>query len=384
MTPLKFKDVPVLRFIAFIVIPLVILILAAGAPKSYITSLIVTIGMYSLLCASLNLVNGFSGMFSMGHAAFMCIGAYMTSFFTVAPNVLAAHCPGLPNFMIHTTLPYPIALILGGLAAAVVSLVIAFPVVRTKGHYLSVATLALIVIVGAVVDNEEQFTYGSRGLTGIPAQSTVWPVWIVLIVCLFIMYRLVHSAYGRGLKAMRDDPTAAQTLGINLVSKKLSIFAFSAFFAGVGGGLYAHYLTTISSAAFSFTRSFAIVEISIIGGMGSLSGSFLGAIFYTIVPSLLQNLENGMVLFGTRLPQLFGLANIIMAAFIIILIIFRRQGLMGNSEIILDTYFRKSTYTALFKKGEWAKIPRYFADIPVRISAWSASRKKLRMEKKAP
>ena len=194
----------------------------------------------------------------------------------------------------------------------------------------------------------------------------------------------VHSSTERAAKAMRDDPTAAQTLGINLVSKKLSIFAFSAFFAGVGGGLYAHYLPTISSAAFSFTRSFAIVEISIIGGMGSLSGSFLGAIFYTIVPSLLQNLENGMVLFGTRLPQLFGLANIIMAAFIIILIIFRRQGLMGNSEIILDTYFRKSTYTALFKKGEWAKIPRYFADIPVRISAWSASRKKLRMEKKAP
>ena len=259
------------------------------------------------------------------------------------------------------------ALLIGGLAAALVSLVIAFPVVRTKGHYLSVATLALIVVVKAVVDNEDQLTNGSRGLTGLQ-KPTIWLVYVVMVVCLFVMYRLMRSAYGRGLTAMRDDPVAAQTLGINLVSKKLSVFAFSAFFAGVGGGLFGHYLTAISSSAFYFSKSFDIVEISIIGGMSSLSGSILGAIFFTIIPTFLQPLENGgITLFGVQLPQMFGLANIIMAVILILLIIFRRQGLMGNSEIILDTWFRKDSYRALFKAEEWAKIPRFFRDIPLRI-----------------
>jgi branched-chain amino acid transport system permease protein len=369
MERLKFSDCRVLRFAAFIVIPLIVLIACASKPTGYITSLVVTVGIYALLCASLNLVNGFSGMFSMGHAAFMCIGAYVSAFFTVNPDVLAQRCPGLPAFITNTTLWFPIALIIGGLAAALVSLVIAFPVVRTKGHYLSVATLALIVIVKAFVDNQDQITNGSRGLTGISKLSTVWPVYIIMIICLFVMYRLMRSSYGRGLLAMRDDPVAAQTLGVNLVTKKLSIFAISAFFAGVGGGLYGHYLTTISSAAFYFSKSFDIVEVSIIGGMGSLSGAILGAIFYTIIPTFLQPLEGGITVFGVQLPQMFGLSNIIMAIILILLIIFRRQGIMGTNEIILDTLFQKQTYTALFKKQEWQKAGRYIIQTPARVKA---------------
>lgn len=142
--------------------------------------------------------------------------------------------------------------------------------------------------------------------------------------------------------------------------------ADSLAFARAGGGLFGHYLTAISSSAFYFSKSFDIVEISIIGGMSSLSGSILGAIFFTIVPTFLQPLENGgITLFGVQLPQMFGLANIIMA--VILMIIFRRQGLMDNSEIILDTWFRKDSYCALFKVEEWAKIPRFFHDIPLRI-----------------
>ena len=363
----SFRDCNVLRFLAFVLLPAVILIFAGANQTSYFSGLVITVGIYTLLCASLNLVNGFSGMFSMGHAAFMCIGAYVSAFFTVNPTVLLKHCPGLPEWMTYMTLPLSVALLIGGLAAALVSLVIAFPVVRTKGHYLSVATLALIVIVKAFVDNEDQFTNGSRGLTGL-SKPNIWVVYVVLIVCLFIMYRLMRSSYGRGLIAMRDDAVAAQTLGINLVTKKLSIFAFSAFFAGVGGGLFGHYLTAISSAAFYFSKSFDIVEISIIGGMCSLSGSFLGAIFFTIIPTFLQPLEGGgLVIFGVQLPQMFGLANIIMAVILILLIIFRRQGLMGNSEIILDTMFSKRTYTALFKKEEWAKAGSCLRNAPAAI-----------------
>ena len=144
---------------------------------------------------------------------------------------------------------------------------------------------------------------------------------------------------------------AAQTLGINLKRKKISCFAISAFFAGIGGGLWAHYLTAISGANFYFTKGFDIVEISIIGGMFTLSGSILGAVFFTVVPEFLAPLESGLKIAGVQFPSMFGLSNIIMAVFLILLIIFRRQGLIGNSEIILDSWFSKDTYLAPFRKS---------------------------------
>ncbi len=354
----KLRNSNLFRLILFVIIPLLFLVYCASQPKSYITSIVITIGIYIVLCASLNLINGFSGMFSMGHAAFMAIGAYISSFMTLKSNVLETLCPALPKWLINMQAPFALALIVGGICAMLVAILVAFPVVRTKGHYLSVVTLALIVIVRAVIDNMGKYTNGSRGLNGISVKSNTVTVYIVVVITLFVLYRVVHSDYGRGLIAMRDDPVAAQTLGINLKAKKISCFAISAFFAGVGGGLWAHYLTAISGANFYFTKSFDIVEISIIGGMFSLSGSILGAVFFTIVPEFLAPLEGGLKIAGVQLPTMFGLSNIIMAVFIIILIIFRRQGLMGHSEIILDSWFSKDTYLSLFKKEDYQYFSR--------------------------
>ena len=280
-TKIRLRDCNLFRFVCFVLIPLIVLIYCGLKPKSYYTGIVIMIGIYIILCASLNLVNGFSGMFSMGHAAFMAIGAYMAAFFTLAPQVKENQCPGLPDWLINTQIPLPPALLIGGIAAAIVAVLIGFPVVRTKGHYLSVVTLALIVVVRAVIDNQGDITHGSRGLTGLPNRSTVALVYIVVIITLFVLYRITHSDYGRGLIAMRDDPVAAQTLGINLVKKKISCFAISAFFAGVGGGLWGHFVTTISGSNFYFSKSFDIVEMSVIGGMFSLSGSIPGAMFFS-------------------------------------------------------------------------------------------------------
>ena len=357
---IRLRDCNLFRLICFVIIPLIVLIRCAMAPKSYYTGIVIMIGIYIILCSSLNLVNGFSGMFSMGHAAFMAIGAYIAAFFTLGPQVKANQCPGLPQWLIDTQIPLPPALLIGGIAAAVVAVIIGFPVVRTKGHYLSVVTLALIVVVRAVIDNQGDITHGSRGLTGLPNRSNVILVYIVLVITMFVLYRVTHSDYGRGLVAMRDDPVAAQTLGINLVKKKISCFAISAFFAGVGGGLWGHYITTISASNFYFSKSFDIVEMSIIGGMFSLSGSIPGAMFYSIVPEFLAPLENGFRLGGIQLPTMFGLSNIIMAVLLILLIIFRRQGIMGNSEIILDTWFSKETYLSPFRKEEYQRLAGAF------------------------
>ena len=232
----KLRDCSLFRLLLFVIVPVAFLAVCATKPKSYVTGIVITIGIYIVLCASLNLINGFSGMFSMGHAAFMAIGAYISAFLTLSSNVKENMCPGLPDWLIHTQIPFGFALMIGGIMAMLVSVLVAFPVVRTKGHYLSVVTLALIVVVRAVIDNQDTITNGSRGLNGIPVKSNILSVYIVAVITLFVLYRIVHSEYGRGLIAMRDDPVAAQTLGINLKRKKISCFAISAFFAGIGGG----------------------------------------------------------------------------------------------------------------------------------------------------
>ena len=230
--PAKLRNSNLFRLILFVIVPVVFLICCGLEPKSYVTGIVITIGIYVVLCASLNLINGFSGMFSMGHAAFMAIGAYISAFLTLGSNVKENMCPGLPNWLIHTQIPFGFALIMGGLAAMLVSVLVAFPVVRTKGHYLSVVTLALIVVVRAVIDNQDEWTNGSRGLNGIPVKSNIFSVYIVVLITLFVLYRVIRSDYGRGLIAMRDDPVAAQTLGINLRKRRSAALPSVRFLPG--------------------------------------------------------------------------------------------------------------------------------------------------------
>lgn len=355
MNNLRLRDSSLFRLICFVLLPVAVIILICNK-GSYYEAMICTFLINVLLAASLNLVNGFSGMFSMGHAAFMAVGAYISAFLTLSPTQKEAMLPGLPAWLKAIDIPLPPALIVAGIAAAIVALLIGVPVLRFKGHYLSVATLGLIVIVRAVLDNEDQITNGARGITGIAPLSTVPLMFVVLIVSLFIMYRLIRSRYGRNLIAMRDDYVAAQSLGINLTMQKISIFCISAFFAGVAGALWGHNQTVISGQFFHYSMSFKIVQTSIIGGMASLSGAALGALFMTFVPELLVPLESGFTLFGIAIPSLYGLSNIILAIFLILVIIFRRQGLLGTSEILLDSWFSKDTYLCLFKKEEYKKF----------------------------
>ena len=359
MNQLRLRDCSLFRLVMLVVVPFIVIVFAITRGNYYAT-MMSTFAINVLLAASLNLVNGFSGMFSMGHAAFMAVGAYMSVLFTLTPTQKAAMMPDLPEFLTNLQLPFLVTLPIAGLAAALVALLIGVPVLRFKGHYLSVATLGLIVIVRAVLDNTDGLTNGPRGITGLPRVATPLVIFFVVVLSLFIMFRLIRSHYGRGLIAMRDDYVAAQSLGVNLVSKKISIFCISAFFAGVGGALWGHVQSVIAGQFFYYSMSFKIVQISIIGGMGSLSGATVGSLFMTFVPELLAPLESGFTLFGLEVPSMFGVSNIIMAVFLILVIIFRRQGLLGSSELLLESWFSKDTYTALFKKSEYKKVAEAF------------------------
>ncbi len=346
---MKYRDNPAVRFVCFVLIPLLILIICAMNRGHYYSDLICLFGINAILAVSLNLVNGFSGMFSMGHAAFMAVGAYTSALLTIS-EAQKGRMAGLPGWFQTFTLPFPLALLCAGAAAALLALLIGFPVLRLKSHYLSVATLGLIVIVRAFLDNEDQFTNGARGITGLPSYSNIATVFVTALLLLYIMYRLIRcSSYGRGLIAMRDDDVAAQTLGVRLVTKKISIFCLSAFAAGIGGALWGHLQSVISGQFFYFTDSFEIVEMSIIGGMFSLSGGIVGALVMTFLPEILAPLETGLVIGGVQLPELYGASNLILAVLLILLIIFRRQGILGYSEIIIESIFSKRTYTGLFQ-----------------------------------
>lgn len=353
---MKYRENAAVRFVCFVLLPLLILIYSAINRGHYYSDLICLFGIHLILATSLNLVNGFSGMFSMGHAAFMAVGAYTSALLTIS-ETQKARISGLPEWFQKFTLPFPLALLCAGLVAALLALLIGFPVLRLKSHYLSVATLGLIVIVRAFLDNEDQFTNGARGITGLPSYSTIFSVFLTGLILLYIMYRLIRcSSYGRGLIAMRDDDVAAQTLGVRIVTKKISIFCLSAFAAGIGGALWGHLQTVISGQFFYFTDSFEIVEMSIIGGMYSLSGGIVGALVMTFLPEILAPLETGIMIGGFQLPELYGASNLIMAVFLILLIIFRRQGILGDSEIIVESIFSRSTYTGIFKAETYRKL----------------------------
>ena len=353
---MKYRENPAVRFVCFVLFPLIVLIISFMNKGHYYSDLICLFGINIILATSLNLVNGFSGMLSMGHAAFMAVGAYTSALLTISENQ-KARISGLPVWFQTFTVPFPVALLCAGLAAALLALLIGFPVLRLKSHYLSVATLGLIVIVRAFLDNEDQFTNGARGITGLPSYSNIVSVFVTALILLYIMYRLIRcSSYGRGLIAMRDDDVAAQTLGVRLVTKKISIFCLSAFAAGIGGALWGHLQSVISGQFFYFTDSFKIVEMSIIGGMFSLSGGIVGALVMTFLPEILAPLETGLMIGGFQLPELYGVSNLILAVLLILLIIFRKQGILGYSEIIVESIFSKDTYTGIFKAGTYRDL----------------------------
>jgi branched-chain amino acid transport system permease protein len=344
------------RFWCFVGIPLIVIVYACFHQGNYYTGLVNTFGIYLILVASLNLVNGFSGIFSMGHAAFMAIGAYTAAFCTLSPNIKRSFLPGMPPFIQNLKLPITVGMIAGGIAAALVALVVGICVLRMKGHYLSVATLGLIIIVRSVLDNADQFTNGARGITGLPNYANTWTIYLTALVVIYFLHRLLSSGMGRELVAMRDDYTAARAMAVNTMARRVAAFAISAFFAGVGGVLWGHMQSVISGKFYYYDLSFRIVQTSIIGGMYTLSGAFVGPLIMIAVPELLRPLEAGFSLGAFRFPQMFGLSKLVMSGFLILLIIFRRQGIMGSSEVIVKSIFSLDTYRAAVDGREYAAL----------------------------
>ena len=293
---------------------------------------------YIVLSLSLNLVNGFTGLFSLGCAGFMAVGAYVSALFSMSPEVkemnffLEPLAPWLQNL----TLPFALALVAGGLCAALAGLIVGIPVLRLRDDYLAIATLGFAEIIRVVITNLQSLTNGAQGLKNIPKYSTTWTVWGVAALTVAFMALLTRSSYGRELKAVRDDEIAAEAMGINVFRVKVTSFTISSFLAGVGGALLGHMITTIDPKMFTFMLTFNILLIVVLGGNGSITGSVIASIAVTVLMEAMRFLDEPLNLLFIKTEGMPGLRMVVFSAMLMAVVIFRQRGLMGDRELTWD------------------------------------------------
>ncbi|MDR1263399.1 MAG: branched-chain amino acid ABC transporter permease [Oscillospiraceae bacterium] len=286
------------------------------------------------LALAMNLINGFTGIFSLGHAGFMAVGAYTTALLTIpakSKEMMFMIAP-LIKPLDTLTLPFPVALVTGGLLAALFAYLIGMPCLRLRGDYLAIATLGFSEIIRVLIMNAQRLTNGAMGLRSIPANATMaWTYGVALITIVF-MALLTSSSYGRALKAIREDEIAAESMGVSLFSHKMMSFMISAFFAGVGGGLLAAYNGTIGQDMFRVSMTYNILMIVVMGGMGSISGSVISAFVVTIGQEWLRFLDGPLTIGPFHTDGVVGLRMVVFAALLLIIIVFFRNGLFGTNE----------------------------------------------------
>lgn len=276
---------------------------------AYVGRVIVNCGIALILALSLNLINGCAGQFSLGHAGFMGVGAYTSATLT---TVLV----GMPVF--QTPLGVGIAVVLGGVAAGFAGYLVGLPSLRLKGDYLAIVTLGFGEIIRIVFLNIEPLG-GPRGLFAIPRVSNFFWVYLWVVLTFFCLFRLIRSSYGRAILSVRENEIAAEAMGIHVSRYKVVAFVVSAFFAGIAGGLFAHFQGFIDPATFNFNRSVEAVIMVVLGGMGSFTGAMIGAVIVSVLPELLREFNQYRL--------------VIFPLLLIILMLVRPMGILGHREI---------------------------------------------------
>lgn len=308
---------------------------------------------YALVAVSMNLLNGFTGLFSLGQAGFMLLGAYAYGVLTIPVDKRASVYQYFDGGAIHFSLPEIVsgvlgdtvgstvgmllALLVGGLLAALMAYLIGLPVLRLKSDYLAIATLGFAEILRAFFQWNAlgPITNGSNLLKSYPAFSHATPYVVLAGLMIGVILLLINSTYGRAFKAIRDDEVAAEAMGINLAKHKRMAFIISSFFAGVGGGMMAMYMGTIAAAPFKSTLTYEILLIVVIGGIGSITGSVLASFLYIFSSEwLLRGLDSGTFL-GINAPAIFknGFRMAVFSVIIMVIVLFFRRGLMGDKEL---------------------------------------------------
>jgi branched-chain amino acid transport system permease protein len=342
--------------IGLIAIIFLLLLAANNGLDSYKIRILNLCAIYTVFGLSMNLINGFTGLFSLGHAGFIAIGAYTTALLTMSEKIKTQNffMESLISPLNHISIPFLPAVLIGGLISALIAFLIGAPALRLKGDYLAIATLGFAEIIRAILNNVQNITNGALGLRGIPHYTNLYWSFGMAIVTIVVITSLINSSYGRALKAIREDEIAAESMGINLFKHKAIAFTVGAFFAGVGGGLLANLMGNIDPSVFKFGYTFNILLIVVIGGMGSITGTVISAFVVTIGGELLRflDMEKQFDLGFLSFTGIPGLRMVIFSILLIIIVLFFRNGIMGTREITWKSLLKYSNKKPLEEGGK--------------------------------
>lgn len=332
----------VLSIVALAVIVAILFYLDANkAQHSYAISIIERSLIYAVVAVSMNLLTGFTGLFSLGQAGFMAIGAYTVAILTIPVDVRPSvyYMSGISPIIANLHMPFWAALILGGVLAAVVAALIGIPVLRLKSDYLAIATLGFAEIIRALLacPQMDRITNGSYGLKNIPGFSSIFTPFIISVICIGIMLLIINSSYGRAFKAIRENEIAAEAMGVNLFKHKELAFILSSFFTGIAGGLLAVFMRSIEAKTFQVSLTYNILLMVVIGGIGSITGSIIGAFLVNCGQEWLRFFDTPLTIAGVQIP-LFrtGFRMVIFSILLMVVVLFYRKGIMGTSEFSWD------------------------------------------------
>ena len=322
-----------------IAIPILAALQLAVSGMPFLVYIASIVGVNIILAVSLNIVNGMTGQFSIGHAGFMAVGAYIAGKFSLQLRDVAIS--GLPIALSDQVLLVA-ALLIGGSCAALCGFIVGLPSLRLKGDYLAIVTLGFGEIIRVIVQNTEAFGR-ALGLSGIPQRASFFMVYFWVFLTVVVARRIAASTHGRSLWAIREDEVAAEAMGVNTTGYKVRSFVISAFFAGVAGGLFAHFVPIIDPGSFTFVKSIEVVVMVVAGGLGSTTGAILAAIVLTLLPEAMRTafiaLSGGQASLAQKVDQI---RMPIYGMLLVLLMLLRPQGLFGNREI-------------------WDVLPRWFA-----------------------
>ncbi len=340
---MKKKNLYFLLNIFIIMLIIIFIIIANKKFDSYVIRILNLCAIYIILGVSLNLINGFTGQFSLGHAGFMAIGAYSSALLYMSLELKEV------NFFITPLIwplsviqiPFVFSLIIAGLVSAGVGFLVGVPCLRLKGDYLAIVTFGFSEIIRVIFNNLQNVTNGPIGLKGLPIYTNLWWSFGIAILTVLVVKNLINSNYGRALKSIRENESAAEAMGVSLFFHKSLAFAIGAFFAGLGGALLGSFIMTIDPNTFSFLLTFQLIVIVIVGGLGSITGTVISAIIITVLMEVLRSVEAPMNIFGLHLPGIPGMRMLVFAILLMAVVLFFKEGLMGKKECSWDGLFKK-------------------------------------------
>ena len=312
-----------------IAIPVLALVWFVSKDAPFFVILSLGVGVNIIMAVSLNIVNGMTGQFSIGHAGFMAVGAYVGG---VTSKVLATYGLSFLPPAVSDQVMFCISLLVGASTAALFGFLVGLPSLRLKGDYLAIVTLGFGEIIRVVVQNTESFGR-ALGLSGVPQWTSLFSCWLIVFITIIVARRIAASTHGRSLLAIREDEVAAEAMGVDTTAYKVRSFVVAAFFAGLAGAVFAHYQSIVNPTSFTFVKSMEIVVMIVAGGLGSTTGAVLAAVVLTLLPEALRSIFLAAGASGEIAQKVDQARMPIYGMLLVAMMLLRPQGLFGTKEL---------------------------------------------------